>query len=39
MKQLEAIKVIEKHPDGGRRVTRSGQRELDRIAGQVLKGQ
>jgi len=33
--ELEKIKVIEKDPKGGRRITPQGQRDLDRIAGQI----
>ncbi|XP_058128727.1 small ribosomal subunit protein eS19A [Anopheles ziemanni] len=33
---LEAIKLIEKHADGGRRLTSAGQRDLDRIAAQIV---
>eukprot|EP00039_Didymoeca_costata_P017903 m.331310 g.331310 ORF g.331310 m.331310 type:complete len:143 (+) comp16698_c0_seq1:61-489(+) len=32
MKSLEGIKVLEAHPNGGRRITRTGQQDLDRIA-------
>lgn len=32
---LEHVKLIEKHPDGGRRLTSQGQRDLDRIATQI----
>ncbi|CAL8364775.1 unnamed protein product [Arctogadus glacialis] len=32
---LEALKMAEKDPNGGRRLTPQGQRDLDRIAGQV----
>ncbi|EDQ89725.1 uncharacterized protein MONBRDRAFT_18781 [Monosiga brevicollis MX1] len=32
---LEAIKVVEKAEDGGRKLTRTGQRDLDRIAQDV----
>ena len=35
LKQLEAIGVVEKNGDGGRRITSQGQRDLDRIAGRV----
>jgi len=36
VRQLEAIKVLEKSEGGkGRRVSRIGQQDLDRIAGQV----
>jgi len=36
LKQLEALKVIEKHPKGGRVITHTSRRDLDRIAGQIL---
>ncbi|XP_063708286.1 small ribosomal subunit protein eS19A [Culicoides brevitarsis] len=32
---LENVKMIEKHPDGGRKLTSQGQRDLDRIAAQI----
>jgi len=35
LKQLTALKVIEPHPKGGRRVTSSGRRDLDRISAKV----
>ncbi|CEF99682.1 Ribosomal protein S19e [Ostreococcus tauri] len=35
LKQLESIGVVEKDTKGGRRITPSGQRDLDRIAGRV----
>ena len=35
LKQLEAIGVVEKDANGGRRITPQGQRDLDRIAGRV----
>ncbi|PRP80753.1 hypothetical protein PROFUN_11493 [Planoprotostelium fungivorum] len=35
LKQLEAIKVVEKDPKGGRRLTHTGQRDLDRIASHI----
>ena len=35
LQQLEKAKVIEKAPRGGRRVTSTGQRDLDRIAGKI----
>eukprot|EP00243_Klebsormidium_subtile_P003333 TRINITY_DN16698_c0_g1_i1.p1 TRINITY_DN16698_c0_g1~~TRINITY_DN16698_c0_g1_i1.p1 ORF type:complete len:189 (+),score=52.35 TRINITY_DN16698_c0_g1_i1:68-568(+) len=35
MQQLEALKILEKHPNGGRRITSDGQRDLDRIAGRI----
>ena len=34
-KALEKLRVLEKDPNGGRRVSRTGQRDLDRIAGLV----
>mmetsp|Transcript_1256 Transcript_1256/g.1609 ORF Transcript_1256/g.1609 Transcript_1256/m.1609 type:complete len:151 (+) Transcript_1256:61-513(+) len=33
--QLQELKVVEKMKTGGRRITREGQQDLDRIAGQV----
>ena len=36
LRQLEALKVVEKAPKGGRKITSTGQRDLDRIAGQVF---
>jgi len=38
LQQLEETKVIEKTPTGGRRISRVGQQDLDRIAGQVARG-
>ncbi|TRZ07782.1 hypothetical protein HGM15179_019319, partial [Zosterops borbonicus] len=35
LQALEALKVVEKDQDGGRKLTPQGQRDLDRIAGQV----
>ncbi|MEE6516103.1 hypothetical protein FKM82_025354 [Ascaphus truei] len=36
LQALESLKMVEKDPNGGRRLTPQGQRDLDRIAGQVL---
>jgi small subunit ribosomal protein S19e len=33
---LEHIKLVEKHPDGGRKLSAQGQRDLDRIASQIV---
>ncbi|XP_057276857.1 40S ribosomal protein S19, partial [Pezoporus wallicus] len=35
LQALEALKMVEKDQDGGRKLTPQGQRDLDRIAGQV----
>ncbi|XP_077986020.1 small ribosomal subunit protein eS19-like [Glandiceps talaboti] len=35
LQSLEVMKLIEKDGNGGRRLTSQGQRDLDRIAGQV----
>ncbi|MEQ2228746.1 40S ribosomal protein S19 [Ilyodon furcidens] len=35
LQALEGLKMVEKDPNGGRRLTPQGQRDLDRIAGQV----
>ena len=35
LQQLEALKMVEKTPEGGRRLTNQGRRDLDRIASQV----
>ncbi|KAA8591732.1 hypothetical protein FQN60_017106 [Etheostoma spectabile] len=35
LQALELLKMIEKDPNGGRRLTAQGTRDLDRIAGQV----
>lgn len=36
LQALEGIRLIEKHPDGGRKLTPAGQRDLDRIANQIV---
>lgn len=35
LQSLEQLKLIEKHPDGGRIITSAGRRDLDRIAAQI----
>ncbi|XP_038135265.1 40S ribosomal protein S19 [Cyprinodon tularosa] len=35
LQALDGLKMVEKDPNGGRRLTPQGQRDLDRIAGQV----
>jgi len=35
--QLEKLQLVEKAPNGGRRVTKTGRRDLDRIAAQIGK--
>jgi small subunit ribosomal protein S19e len=37
LQTLEQLKLVEKDPNGGRRLTSQGRRDLDRIAAQVLK--
>jgi len=37
LQALEKIGILEKHTKGGRRLSREGRRELDRIAVQVVK--
>ncbi|XP_067112648.1 small ribosomal subunit protein eS19-like isoform X4 [Osmerus mordax] len=36
LQALEGVKMVERDPNGGRRLTAQGQRDLDRIAGQDL---
>ena len=36
MKGLEEMKLVTKHPDGGRMITSAGRRDADRIASQVM---
>merc|ERR1711890_12494 len=35
LQTLEKLKLVEKDPNGGRRLTSQGQRDLDRIANQI----
>eukprot|EP01027_Heterolobosea_sp_BB2_P020762 GEZU01029652.1.p2 GENE.GEZU01029652.1~~GEZU01029652.1.p2 ORF type:complete len:158 (-),score=69.10 GEZU01029652.1:78-551(-) len=35
LQALESLGIVEKDPNGGRRITKEGQRELDRIAARV----
>ncbi|KAJ3281994.1 40S ribosomal protein S19 [Borealophlyctis nickersoniae] len=37
LQALEKIKVLEKDPNGGRRISTDGQKDLDRIAQQIVK--
>lgn len=39
LQALEAVKLIEKHPDGGRILTPQGQRHLDHISNQIVTKQ
>ncbi|XP_013108573.1 small ribosomal subunit protein eS19A [Stomoxys calcitrans] len=39
LQSLEHARLIEKHPDGGRKLTPIGQRDLDRIANQIVSKQ
>merc|ERR1712071_423954 len=36
LKGLEEMKLVAKHPDGGRMITSAGRRDADRIASQVM---
>merc|ERR1712020_349066 len=38
-KALEGLKLVEKDPNGGRRLTSQGRRDLDRIAAQLKLAQ
>eukprot|EP01114_Cavostelium_apophysatum_P002270 TRINITY_DN119_c0_g1_i1.p1 TRINITY_DN119_c0_g1~~TRINITY_DN119_c0_g1_i1.p1 ORF type:complete len:192 (-),score=32.60 TRINITY_DN119_c0_g1_i1:42-551(-) len=38
VKQLENMKIVEKMPSGGRRLTAAGRRDLDRMAGIAIHG-
>ena len=35
LQALEGLKLVEKDPNGGRRLTSQGRRDLDRIAAQL----
>lgn len=35
LQALEALKIVEKDPNGGRRISSTGRRDLDRIATQI----
>lgn len=35
LQTLEQLKLVEKDPNGGRRLTAQGRRDLDRIAAQI----
>lgn len=35
LQTLESLKLVEKDPNGGRRLTSQGRRDLDRIAAQI----
>ncbi|KAI8823691.1 ribosomal protein S19e [Fimicolochytrium jonesii] len=37
MQALEKIKVLEQDPTGGRRISQDGQKDLDRIAAQIVR--
>ncbi|TPX72672.1 hypothetical protein SpCBS45565_g00205 [Spizellomyces sp. 'palustris'] len=37
MQSLEKIKVLEMDPNGGRRISQDGQKDLDRIAAQIIR--
>lgn len=39
LQALEGIRLIEKTPEGGRKLTPQGQRDLDRIANQIVAKQ
>lgn len=39
LQALEAVKLVEKDANGGRRLTSQGFRDLDRIASQIKSGQ
>ena len=37
MQSLEGVKIVVKDPNGGRSITSTGRRDMDRIAGQVKR--
>ncbi|KAJ3168355.1 40S ribosomal protein S19 [Geranomyces variabilis] len=39
MQALEKIKVLEADPSGGRRISQDGQKDLDRIAAQIVRAE
>ncbi|XP_033162932.1 40S ribosomal protein S19b [Drosophila mauritiana] len=39
LQALEAADMVERHPDGGRKLTPQGQRNLDRIANKIVAKQ
>ncbi|EDV53943.1 40S ribosomal protein S19b [Drosophila erecta] len=39
LQALEAAHMVERHPDGGRKLTSLGQRDLDRIANKIVAKQ
>ncbi|XP_016978538.1 40S ribosomal protein S19b [Drosophila rhopaloa] len=39
LQALEAARMVEKHPDGGRKLTPLGQRDMDRIANRIVAKQ
>ncbi|KAH8330379.1 hypothetical protein KR067_002026 [Drosophila pandora] len=39
LQALEAARMVEKHPDGGRKLTPNGQRDMDRLANQIVAKQ
>ena len=36
LQTLESLKLVEKDPNGGRRMSSQGRRDLDRIAAQIV---
>ena len=39
LQNLEQLKLVEKDPNGGRRLSSQGRRDLDRIAAQIVATQ